>query len=150
MENGNIRTTSPRKSRILSEVARDEILARLSGALGGRPEIVFAYVHGSFATQGPFRDIDLAVWVDPERSPARSPVDYEIDLGLDLQRSVGLPVDVRRLNEAPLGFRYHATRGHVILCRDDEARHVCVERFRDAYWDFQPVARAHLVEVLRG
>lgn len=134
----------------VSAQARDEIVAQIAQALAERPEIVFAYLHGSFVESRPFRDIDVAVWVDPAAVGARHPVDYEIDLGLAVQQRVRMPVDVKRLNEAPLAFRYHATRGRAVLSRDEEARDAWVERTRDAYWDFQPVARRHLVELLRG
>lgn len=127
-----------------------EILARLKEALAEHPEVVFAYVHGSFVEEGPFRDIDLAVWVDPAAHHVSHPLDYEINLGLDLQQRARIPVDVKRLNEAPLAFRYHATRGQLLLSRNDEVREAWVERVRDEYWDFQPVARRHLVELLRG
>ncbi len=135
---------------VVPEGTRRDVLPRLKEALAEHTEIVFAYVHGSFVEGGPFRDIDLAIWVRPEVASARHPVDYELDLGLDLQRVIGIPVDVRRLNEAPLAFRYHATRGQVLLSRDDEVRAAWVERVRDEYWDFQPVARRHLAELLRG
>ncbi len=58
-------------------------------------------------------------------------------------------MDIRRLNEAPVGFRYHATRGLPIMSRDDEVRDTWLERIRDEYGDFQPVARRHLAELLR-
>lgn len=41
-------------------------------------------------------------------------------------------------------------RGQVLLSRDDPARVAWVERTRDLYWDFQPVAHRHLAELLRG
>ena len=138
-----------RKTRDLSGPAREAALRQISEVLAARPEIVFAYAHGSFLLRGPFRDIDLAVWVRPDVASARHPLDYEVDLGMDLQRVVGIPVDVKRLNEAPLSFRYHATRGRSVLCRDEEIRDAWVERVRDAYWDFQPVAQQHLTELLR-
>jgi len=137
------------RSRILPQPAKDEMLARLADVLKERSEIAFAYVHGSFVEPGPFRDLDLAVWVDPKAAPDRHPVDYEMDLALSLQRRLGIPVDVKRLNEAPVGFCYQAARGLPIMSRDDEVRDTWLERTRDAYWDFQPVARRHLAELLR-
>lgn len=139
-----------RRHQVVAEGSRADILARLKETLAEHDEIVFAYVHGSFVEGGPFRDIDLAVWVNPAAEPVSHPLDYEINLGLALQQRVKLPVDIKRLNEAPLAFRYHATRGQVLLSRDDEVRVTWVERVRDEYWDFHPVARRHLVELLRG
>jgi predicted nucleotidyltransferase len=129
---------------------RKAILDTVGELIGTRSEIVFAYAHGSFVSEGAFRDLDIAVWVDPSLAGAQDPLDYEVGLSLALERKVRLPVDVKRLNEAPLGFRYHACRGILILSRDDEVRIAWIERVRDQYWDFEPVARRHLREVLRG
>ncbi len=136
--------------RSLSPDDRQEVLHKLTLHLAGRREIIFAYVHGSFAEGRPFRDIDVAVWVRLEGMPLRDPLDYEMDAGIELSRLLRVPVDIRRLNDAPISFQYHATRGIVLFSRDDEIRYACVERSRLAYWDFEPVARAYLAEVLRG
>ena len=129
---------------------RKAVLVKVAGLIGKRPEIVFAYAHGSFVGEGAFRDLDIAAWVDQGLSAAQDPVDYEIGVSLSMEREVQVPVDVKRLNEAPLGFQYHASRGILILSRDDEERIAWVERVRDLYWDFEPVARRHLREVLHG
>ena len=136
--------------RFLSPEASQAVLNNLKAYLAERSEIVFAYVHGSFAEDRPFRDVDLAVWVNPETVGPKHLLDFELDLGVRLQELVRVPVDVRVLNTAPLAFRYHATRGVLLVSRDDEMRSECVERWRAAYWDYQPVARHNLAEVLRG
>ena len=125
-------------------------MKKAAALIGKRPEIVFAYAHGSFVGEGPFRDLDIAAWVDPRLPASQDRVDYEIGLSLALEREIQLPVDVKRLNEAPLGFQYHASRGILILSRDDDERMAWIERVRDLYWDFEPVARRHLREVLHG
>ena len=129
---------------------RKAILGKVAEFIGKRPEVVFAYAHGSFVGEGAYRDLDIAAWVDPRLTGAQDRVDYEIGLSLALEREVQLPVDVKRLNEAPLGFQYHASRGILILSRDDDERMAWIERVRDLYWDFEPVARRHLREVLHG
>jgi predicted nucleotidyltransferase len=126
------------------------MLSRLTGSLAGQPEIVFAYAHGSFAEDRLFRDVDLAVWVTRETLTRKHSLDYELDMGVHLQELFRVPVDVRLLNTASLGFRYHATRGILLVSQDDEMRSGYVERWRDAYWDYQPVARHNLAEMLRG
>ena len=37
-----------------------------------KPEIVYAYAHGSFVTEEYFRDIDIAVWIDDQFRPEQS------------------------------------------------------------------------------
>ncbi len=134
------------KPRTLAAADRAQVLSQLERYLANRPEVIFAYAHGSFADAHPFHDIDVAVWL----KPGAESLDREIELGVELQRLVPLRVDVRLLNTAPLAFRYHATRGLVLVSKDDTARSECVERWRSAYWDYQPVARRHLAEVLHG
>ncbi|MBI2265624.1 MAG: nucleotidyltransferase domain-containing protein [Armatimonadetes bacterium] len=124
---------------------RNDIIATITNHLSGREEVVFAYLHGSFQKRGLFRDIDIAVFSNPGKD-----LTYELELGVALERLVKRPVDVRLLNHATLAFRFHATRGIVLLSRDEELRDSFVERTRDQYYDFQPVARKHLKEVLLG
>jgi predicted nucleotidyltransferase len=113
-----------------------------------RPEIVFAYLHGSVARGERSRDIDVAVWVDEARTANRGPAVYAADLETALQASLRRPVDVQVLNRAPLAFRYHALRGTPILVRDWEFLDELRARTWDEYFDFRPLARQYLREVL--
>ena len=45
----------------------------------------------------------------------------ELDLEAVLEREVGLPVDVRVVEQAPASFRYAVTRGEELFVRDREA-----------------------------
>ena len=48
-----------------SPETRAGIVAQLRAALAERPEIRLAYLLGSFAQARPFRDIDIAVYLEP-------------------------------------------------------------------------------------
>jgi len=50
---------------IVVEAHTDDVRCRLREALEAREEIVFAYLHGSFAEGLPFRDVDVAIYLDP-------------------------------------------------------------------------------------
>jgi len=130
------------------ESERDELVAAVRAALEARPEIRFAYLHGSFQTGGPYRDIDVAVWLDPARVADQSRGSYALDLGVSLERDLGRPVDVRALNQAPLAFRYHALKGTLLLVRDREFLDELRARTWDDYFDFLPFARKYLREAL--
>lgn len=126
---------------------RQEIVEQLREALKERSEIVFAYLLGSFAEGLPFRDIDVAVWaegVDKERA-----WDYETQLAIDLTKVLGIEVDVRLLNFAPIGFCVNALKGILLLSRDDEIRLNFIERVSRLYMDFSWLARQMLKEALR-
>ena len=60
-------------------------MARLTERLLCRPEILFALLHGSFVLDGPFRDVDVALYSDPELLEAMNFSEYEIDLGVQLE-----------------------------------------------------------------
>lgn len=127
------------------EMEKGKIITVIKDCLSKRKEVVFAYLHGSFAEGERFRDIDIAVYLDKPEG-----IEYELDQSILLERIIKMPVDVKILNSAPLAFRYHATKGLLILSRNDELREEFIERTWDEYLDFKPVALMHLREVLLG
>jgi predicted nucleotidyltransferase len=127
----------------------EQAAARLRGALQARAEVLFAYLHGSFVRGGPYRDVDVAVWLDGAAVPRSGWTRYALDLAAALSRETALPVDVQVLNAAPLAFRYHALRGTLLLARDPEAAAEVRARTWDDYLDFAPFARRYLREALR-
>jgi predicted nucleotidyltransferase len=136
--------------RLASTTEREKILATIRDRLAARGEILFAYLHGSFPAGGPYRDLDLAVFLDPGQAAPRRWRRYEEALSVELQLALGQPVDVRALNDAPLAFRYHATAGLPLVVRDPERLAEFRARTWDDYFDFQPFARRYLREVLGG
>lgn len=44
---------------------KERIAELLAAALAAEPDVVFAYLHGSFVEADAFRDIDVAVFFDP-------------------------------------------------------------------------------------
>jgi predicted nucleotidyltransferase len=127
---------------------RASIIDAIRRHLEERQEIIWAYLHGSFLEGGPYRDIDLAVWVEPTQGNFQDWRRYELNLSVTLHLSVSKPVDVRVLNDAPLAFRYHAMRGQPLLVRDRERLDEVRARTWDDYFDFLPFARRYLREVL--
>lgn len=132
---------------MLDDTDRFRFAAELQRRLEARPEIVFAYLHGSFVSGGPYRDVDVAVWVNPAREPDHG-TRYALDLGLALERGLGARVDVQVLNDAPLAFRYHAMDGRLLFTRDEEFLDELRARTWDEYFDFAPLARQYLRDAL--
>jgi predicted nucleotidyltransferase len=130
------------------EVDRERVVAHLKRELEGRPEIALALLHGSFVLGGAYRDIDVAIWLDPDRLSRDQRFRYALDLSVQLQLLVGHPIDVRVMNDATLAFRYHALRGHPLVTRDEEFLDELRARTWDDYLDFQPFARQYLREAL--
>jgi predicted nucleotidyltransferase len=130
------------------EPGREELRSRLARDLDARPEILLALLHGSFARGEAFRDIDVAVWLDPVRLSKDERFRFALDLSVELRLTLEPPVDVRVLNDAPLGFRYHALAGSPLVVRDEGFLDELRARTWDEYLDFQPFARRYLREAL--
>ena len=62
-------------------------------------------------------------------------------LSVKLSAAVGLPVDIRVLNEAPLPFLYHVLRGRLLLCRDETFLTDMLEDVARRYLDLAPLLR---------
>ena len=116
----------------------------ITAALEAEPDVVFAYLHGSFLSGDGFHDIDVAVRLaaPPDRRLTRA-----LDLAVQLGGETGFPVDVRRLDEASLAFRFHVFRtGRLLLDRDEELLADCMERTMREYLDIAPLVRRATVE----
>ncbi len=116
--------------------------------LAQREELRFACLHGSFLEARGFRDVDLAVWVDPPRISREAALDYEFALSAWLERWIPHPIDVKVLNYAPLSFQYAVTRGELILLRDEDEWFAFREQTWRDYLDFAPLAREALIDLL--
>jgi uncharacterized protein len=132
------------------EIGVEESVLKLKGLLAPFEEIVFAYLHGSFARGESYRDVDVAVFLRPGTPAPSDDIEYEISLSLRLEKAVGLPVDVKILNRAPLSFRYHASRGTLLLSRDESVRENFLNRTWSEYFDFDRLARIYQEDLSRG
>jgi len=115
----------------LGKEEKKRIIESLRNFLLRRDEVVFAYLHGSFLEDGPFRDVDIAVYVKSKVHPF-----YEEELEDELSRTIGLPVDVRILNDAPVTFRFRVIGGLLLFSRDEKARCEFEERTMREYHDY--------------
>ncbi len=123
----------------LSIPEREALKERIRAYLTSRGDVLFAYIHGSFLGDHPFRDIDVAVFV--RSKPDRF---YEMELEDELSRLTGFPVDVRVLNDAPVEFRFHVIGGELLFSRDEKARCDFEERTMREYHDY-----SHYLELYR-
>lgn len=132
------------------KIGPEEAVRKLKEWLTPLEEIVFAYLHGSFIKGGTFRDIDVAIFLRPDAPAPSDDVEKEISLSLRLEKTLGLPADVKILNRAPLSFRYHASRGTLLLSRDESAREDFLNRTWSEYFDFAQRARIYQEDLTRA
>lgn len=131
-----------------SQVDRERLVHALQCAIEACPAVVLAVLHGSFLKGGPYRDMDVAVWLTPEGRSADERFRFVLDLSVRLHLELGCAVDVRALEDAPLAFRYHALQGRPLVVRDETFLDELRARTWDDYLDFQPFARQYLREAL--
>ena len=131
------------KAHTLNDIQKKGIIDELTRLLREREEIIFAYLHGSFLTHD-FRDIDIAVYLKKDED-----VLYEVELGVELEKILKFPVDVRVLNSAPLTFKFKVIKdGLLLFSRDERIRSDFEALTISEYHDFSYFRRRYRREVL--
>lgn len=125
-------------------LARDQIEARLQTALAAQSDVVAAYLFGSVArgTATPASDVDVAVLLTAD--PPRTVDGLRLGLEGELERGLGLPVQLVVLNRAPCDLIHRVLRdGILLLDRDPGARIRFEVDARNRYFDLQPFLRRY-------
>ncbi len=107
----------------------------------------FVLLLGSAAEGLPYRDLDLGFWSD---APESDLLNLALVWGDRLERAVGEPVDLVPLQAASLGFQHQASKGQVLLCRDEERFAEWKESVWNRYFALQPHFRQHARDLLSG
>lgn len=117
------------------------LVARLSGALEPRAEILEAYLFGSHARgqARPDSDIDVAVYIDEERAEDGD-WGYRAELATALMAALGADdVDIVVLNRAPVLLYHRVLRDGVrLISRDLRATTTRAGQALSRYFDFLP------------
>lgn len=119
----------------------EEIATALAAALAERPEILEAYLFGSW-TRGearPHSDIDVAIYADPGGLDG-GPFGYEAEVATVLMRALGTSrVDVVLLNRAPPLLYHRVLRDGIrLVTRDLVATTTREGRALSRYCDYVP------------
>jgi len=134
----------------IEENKKKKIVQRIRKILSKQKKIMFSYLHGSFLNEQEFSDIDIGVYLDEKGIQEIEPLEFEICLSLEIEKSIRMPVDVKLLNLAPLSFRYQVSCGYPLFSRVDLKREEFLCKTWSEYFDFQPVAKIYLKEVVSG
>lgn len=129
---------------------RQQIRTTITQVLAARPEVLVAFLFGSFLGEPRFHDVDLGIVVDPKLVPNTAALDFASDLANELEWKTRLPIDLNVLNEAPIALRYNASRGELLLSKDDGVQGQFLEQAWREYLDFEPFLRRSLQDLLKN
>lgn len=131
-------------------IDKNTVIKKLKSLFEKKESILFSFIHGSFLENRGFNDVDVTIYVDEEKISRGDALDYELGLSAELEEIIKLPVDVKVLNYAPLGFQYHATKGKLLTSNDDDFMADKVAEIRIFYLDFKPTSEKLTMEMLGG
>ena len=95
----------------LSLEEKRKIINKLKEMLKRYKEVLLAIIYGSFLKDYPFRDIDIALYIDQNIDP----LGYKFLLEKELSEKIRYPIDVKILNYAPAWFVLEVFRSGRIL-----------------------------------
>lgn len=122
------------------------ILQKVQVILDAHQDIPFAYLFGSFAEGETYRDIDVAVYCDTTHPRVRD-LFYDIELSQEIEKALGIPVDIVVLNHAPDHLVYRASRGILLKDENEELRlNFLLPRWK-RYLDFREVIKKYRKEL---
>ena len=132
----------------LSEGQRGDIVKEITKGLSRNPEILFAFIHGSFLDEPFFRDIDLGIFVGDMESSGFW--DYECSLSQQIEDALSclFTVEAKVINGAPLSFCYNVLRGKLIFVRDEGYLVDFMVRVARGYLDMAPLRQRYMKEAM--
>ncbi len=111
---------------------KERLTTVIAESLSKKTEIVFAYLHGSFVTDEPFRDIDVAIYAQRGES-----IELESDLSHELSTVTGHEVDVKIINHAQVAFQMAPLRqGKLLFSKDEDLRADFLETVGKKYREY--------------
>lgn len=128
----------------------------LTRCLAEKEEILFAYLLGTFLTRNDFEDIDVGIFIDPQKLPGIDTLRYELELAVEMEKHLKpgeifkryIPMDIKVINDAPVTFRYSVSAGKLLFSKDENIREEFVCRTWQEYFDFQYVLDTYYREVV--
>jgi len=117
-----------------------EIIERIRRVLTGRGEaIAAAYLFGSVARGTAITTSDVDVGVLFSDDPPATLAGLHLDLEAELERAVGVTVQLVVLNRAPCDLVHRVLRDGILVLDRDPSRRIRFEvHARNAYFDLKP------------
>lgn len=118
---------------------REKLIEKVAEVLAGFPQVVLAYLFGSFLRGEKFNDLDLGLVLD-ETLCEQDQWSCVLAVGREMEKALRyqVPVDVRLLNEAPVRFQHRViASGRLIFARSEAERIRYEKRTLLDYLDFK-------------
>lgn len=129
--------------------SKKRIINHLKTALISKSEIIFSYIHGSFLDIFPFRDIDIAIYVDSKKISSTHAFDYSFQLSNEISKKIGFEADIQTMNYAPLGFKHSVLKnGELLFSKDETLRLSLIESISLEYIDFYELSLQYIRELV--
>lgn len=129
--------------------SKKKIFEVLTKTLQKRDEIIFAYLHGSYLDGLLFNDVDVALYVDEKKISRQTEPDYCEQLNMELSVLTGLVVDIRIMNQAPVGFQHGVFKhGRLLFSRDDVLRSDLIEETSMEIMDYYELSLQGLRDIV--
>lgn len=117
--------------------------------LTNRREIIFAYLFGSFVDGIPFKDIDLALFLDTKLTPCEQAEEYAEQCSEDLAKSFKQVFDVSIMNRAPARFILSILKeGELLFSRDEILRTDLIEKCSLVSIQNEVISTQYLTEIV--
>ena len=125
---------------------KSKIVSAIAELLNGYDDFVFAYLFGSFVSEERFNDIDVALYLS-SLSGERA-LFTELTLETELEEKLGILVDVRVVNCAPIAFVYSTLRKRLLLLdRNPDLRSDFESLIYREYFDFAYLLNEYIREI---
>jgi len=128
---------------------KDKIIKKIKNLVQNQDEIIFAYIFGSFIEEENFHDIDIAIYINENKTSSKSTF-YEIELSNQIENITSIPIDIIRLNSALDAIVYRASKGLLIKNSNDNLRVNYITTCWKKYWDYQKIIQEYMSELKNG
>ncbi len=120
-----------------TEGQKGEIIEKIKGVLLRHDYVCFAYVFGSFLEDIGSHDIDVGIYICPDKYNRDNDLRIHIELGTELEKELNMPVDTVILNSADPILRFNVLKGKLIFTRNETLHDEIVDYYVREFWDFE-------------
>lgn len=119
----------------LRDKERKKIKEEIKKILLTEKIVGFAYLFGSFVEEKKFSDIDIGVYILPDRYKPDKELNIILELGTKIERRIKIPVDLVIINSASPHLRFKIISGELLLTKDENLHDFMIDYYLREYWD---------------